>query len=132
FHVSNTYFVAKDKRLLPALIANSLVGSALVGIVTAFVLGVIAVVSPAALPFPRAIGVLLMLWIPVALAYMLARNLSLAVMDVSGYNRVEIANRIIALMIALALIGWGRLNATSAFLASLLGLVISFAWILRR
>jgi O-antigen/teichoic acid export membrane protein len=131
-HVSNTYFVAKDKQLLPALIANSLVGSALVGVVVALVLGVVAVVSPAALPFPTGIGFLLIFWIPIALAYMLLRNLSLAVMDVSGYNRVEIANRCLALILALALIGWGRLNATSAFLASLLALVISFAWIVRR
>src|SRR6185437_1579627 len=50
----------------------------------------------------------------------------------SGYNRVEIANRSLAFLLALALIGLGGLNATSAFFASLVALVVSSAWVLRR
>lgn len=131
-HVSNTYFVAKERKLLPALIANSLLASLAVGGVVMVVLTLFAVERPGALPVPPAINFLLMLWIPVALAYMLMRNLSLAVMDVSGYNRVEIANRSLAFLLALGLIGVGGLNATSAFFASLVALVVSSSWVLRR
>src|SRR5260370_22178301 len=67
-HASNTYYVAKDRDLLPALIGNTLVISFGIGGLGALVCWVVFAFWPAIAPLQGILLVLALAWIPFGLA----------------------------------------------------------------
>jgi O-antigen/teichoic acid export membrane protein len=123
-HTSNTYFVARDRSLLPTLLGNTLVVSWAIG--TATILGCYGVfaVWPRIAPLHGSLLFLALLWIPVGLAYLLAQNLLLGLGEIGLFNRTELLNR----SLALAAIGWlVMVHKVSAELVFLSGLVMMAA-----
>ncbi len=130
-HLSNTYYVAKDRALLPALIGNTLA--------VVFVAGVVTVLTGVGLVFWQKLspvhGTLLILAlasVPVGLAYLFTQGLLLGVSEVRAYNQIECGSKLLVLALicipALVHLGTVELFFGLALLSALLG----FLWALLR
>ena len=129
-HASNTYYVAKDRDLLPALIGNTLVTSFGVGGLGALVCWMAFASWPAISPLQGILLVLALAWIPFGLAYMLLQNLLLGIQQVRAYNVIEFTSKVIGLVLLGLAIVSGRVSAEFLFGATLVALVLSFLWVL--
>lgn len=130
-HASNTYYVSKDRSLLPALIGNTLAAVLASGLVTAF--GALAfVLWPKLAPVRGALLVLALASIPAGLAYLLSQGLLLGVNEVRAYNRIELGGKLLALIvICIAGLLHGS-NPQLFFGITLWSVCVSFLWALRR
>ncbi|PYV17754.1 MAG: hypothetical protein DMG21_07295, partial [Acidobacteria bacterium] len=130
-HASNTYYVAKDRTLLPVLVGNMLAAVLAACFITALA-GMGFALWPALAPVHHWLLVLALASIPVGLAYLLSQGLLLGVNEVRAYNTIEFAGRLLtlALMCVAALI---HVASVELYLGIYLGsLLLSFLWTLRR
>jgi len=95
-HAANTYYVARDRSLLPMLIGNSLVIGAVAGGVLAFGVAVVAVAWPGTIPVRGTLLTLALVGIPVGIALLLLENLLLGIHEVRAYNIIEVGTRVFA------------------------------------
>jgi O-antigen/teichoic acid export membrane protein len=128
-HLSNTYYVAKYRALLPALIGNSLavvfaccVIMALIGIGFAF--------WPKVSPVHGTLLLLALASVPVGLAYLLTQGLLLGVNEVRAYNQIECGSKllVLALICVPALVHRGTVELL--FGMTLSSVILSFIWAL--
>jgi O-antigen/teichoic acid export membrane protein len=130
-HASNTYYLAQNRSLLPRLLGNSLAVSLGLGGALAFcALGVFSA-WPRLAPLEGNLLWLGLAWIPIGLAYLLMENLLLGLQDIRSYNKVEVLNRALTLVLIGSLILSGRTTAQLVFVATLLALVLSLGWAVR-
>jgi len=130
-HLSNTYYVAKDRALLPALIGNTL-AVVFVACVVAVLAGVGLVFWPKLSPVHGTLLILALASVPVGLAYLLTQGLLLGVSEVRAYNQIECGSKLLVLALicipALVHLGTVELFFGLALLSALLG----FLWALLR
>jgi O-antigen/teichoic acid export membrane protein len=130
-HLSNTYYVAKDRALLPALIGNTLTVVFVACVVTVFT-GVGLVFWPKLSPVHGTLLILALASVPVGLAYLLIQGLLLGVSEVRAYNQIECGSKLLVLALicipALVHLGTVELFFGLALLSALLG----FLWALLR
>jgi O-antigen/teichoic acid export membrane protein len=131
-HVSNTYYVAKNRQLLPILLSNALGVSFGIGGLCAVVAGTIFYFRPEIAPLPGKLLVLALFWVPFGLAYLLMQNLLLGILEVRAYNTIELVNRMIYLAIVGGLVLCHVLTVEAAFLTTLAVLVFSLGWTILR
>jgi O-antigen/teichoic acid export membrane protein len=124
-HTSNTYVIAKDRQLLHVLLANSLVISALIGVVAATVTGFLFVLRPAFAPINGTLLVLSLVWIPIGLAQLLAQGLLVGVQETGAFNQIELKKKLLALCFIGCLFMWRNITPEAVFAASLIALGIS-------
>src|SRR6266478_5579978 len=94
--LSNTYHVAKDRALLPALIGNTL--AVVLGAWVVTLLGGIGFVFwPELSPVHGTLLMLALASVPVGLAYLLTQGLLLGVNEVRAYNQIECGSKLLAL-----------------------------------
>src|SRR5467141_104746 len=94
--LSNTYHVAKDRALLPALIGNTL--AVVLGAWVVTLLGGIGFVFwPMLSPVHGLLLLLALASVPVGLAYLLTQGLLLGVNEVRAYNQIECGSKLLAL-----------------------------------
>ncbi|HVU47800.1 MAG TPA: flippase [Terracidiphilus sp.] len=123
-HASNVYFVSKDRATLPKLLGNSLFVSCIIGILALVGSYSVFAVLPQLAPLHGLLLLLGLLWIPVGTAYLLAQNLLLGVNEVATYNRTELGNRSLALVIIVFLAFAHWLSSESAFGAGLITMTL--------
>jgi len=129
-HASNTYYVAKDRKLLPVLVGNTLVVSFGLGGMAALLGWILTAISPKLAPLHGTLLALALAWIPFGLAYQLLQNLLLGIDQVRAYNGIELVSKVIGLiLVGLALLS-GRVSAEIMFAATMAALVISLVWVL--
>lgn len=129
-HASNTYCVARDRTLLPSLLGNTLIVSFVLGGGGAVFAWMLFVLLPDLAPVKGLLLFMALAWIPFGLAYLLLQNLLLGVHEVRAYNKVELINNILAVVLIALLIVSGFVTVETVFLTSLIVLVISIALIL--
>lgn len=129
--VSNTYFVAKDRSLLPALLGNTLVVSCVIGAVA--IAGSYLALSlwPRLALLHGALLLLALLWIPIGMAYLLLQNLLLGVSAIKTFNRTELITRGGTLVIIGCLVKAHLASVTTVFAAGLVALAVMFVVILK-
>jgi len=132
FPASNTYYLAKDRNLLPQLLGNSLLLSFLVGGVGSVVIGLAFYLYPRWEPVHGALLVLGLAWIPVGLASLLLGRLLLGLQDVRSFNKVELLNRFCALILVGGVIFSEKITPEAILAANLIGLLCSCGWALRK
>jgi len=127
-NASNTYYVAKDRSLLPRLLGNTLtISLGLIGI-GAFLTYLVLQGRPQWSPIQGNLLILALAWIPFGLAYMLLQNLLLGVQAVRAYNKIELVSKLLALFFIGFILFWGLVNPVTVFLAFFLALLIGFVW----
>ena len=85
-HASNTWAVARDRSLLGALIANSLLASLVIGSVMVALLLAIVAIWPGVAPLDLGLLLLALVSIPIGIAYLLLQNLLLGTERIRAYN----------------------------------------------
>jgi len=135
-HASNTYYVAKDQSLLPALVGNTLVVSFAFGGGGAFAAWIVFSVWPDLSPVNGFLLIIAMVWVPFGLAYMLLQNLLLGLQEVRAYNKIELLHKILFVCITICIfLGGGQIRVETILSINLVILVISFAvvlWAIRK
>jgi O-antigen/teichoic acid export membrane protein len=131
-HASNTYYVAKDRSLLPGLLGNSLVVSLGLGGGIGFLGCLIFSFWHHIAPVEGPLLWLGLAWIPIGLAFLLVENLLLGLQDVRSYNKVELLNRALALVLLCAVILRHRTTPETVFLAMLSSITFSTVWTITR
>lgn len=131
-HASNTYLVAKDRSLLPLLTSNSLFVSVLLGGIGAFLAYVLFNLWPNIAPVRGALLVLALAWAPFGLAYLLLQNLLLGIQAIRPYNKIDLANQLLAIGILGLLIPTRLVRVELVFSAGLIALMASSLFTLRE
>jgi O-antigen/teichoic acid export membrane protein len=90
---SNTYYVSKDRSLLPRLVGNTVAISSVAALGSALAWLLFAL-WPALAPVRGLLLVLSLAWIPIGLSFMLFRNLLLGLQEVRAYNLIELVARL--------------------------------------
>jgi len=129
---SNVYYVAKDRRLLAVLAGNALVVSFLVGGVGALATWVAFSLWPKLAPVHGTILSLALVVIPFSLSYTLLQSLLLGVLDVRGYNKIELANKVLSVVLVVTLWVFKFITVEAMLSGFVLGQITSFVWVLRR
>lgn len=130
-HLSNIYYVAKNRALLPALIGNTL-GVVCGACIVVALAGVALVFWPELSPIHGTLLLLSLASVPVGLAYLLTQALLLGVNEVRAYNKIECGSKLLALVLICipALVRAG--TAELFFSITLLSVMLSFLWVLRH
>jgi O-antigen/teichoic acid export membrane protein len=134
-HASNTYYVARNNNLLPALLGNSLLISWGVGGSVALLGWIGFRYWPGIAPVPGRLLALSLLWIPLGLSFLLTENLLLGLREIRAFNGVELLNRLLGMSLVAVVVGVGHANPERVFAASLAALVISSArsfWVVAK
>ena len=129
-HASNTYYVAKDRELLPVLVGNTLVVSFGIGGTAALFGWILAATSPKLSPLHGTLLALALAWIPFGLAYQLLQNLLIGIDQVRTYNAIELASKAIGLIFVGLVILSGSVSAEIMFAATMAALGLSLLWVL--
>jgi O-antigen/teichoic acid export membrane protein len=131
-HASNTYFVAKDRELLPVLVGNTLVVSLGLGGTAALFGWILAATSPKLAPLPGTLLALALAWIPFGLAYQLLQNLLLGIGQVRAYNGIELVSKAIGLILVGLAVLMRRVSVEIMFAATMAALLVSFSLVLGK
>lgn len=129
-HASNTYYVAKDRKLLPALIGNTIIVSFVLGSMGAGLAWAVFSIWDNLTSLDGLLLILALVWVPIGLAYMLLQNLLIGIQAIRAYNIVELVSQILGLVIIWGLIMFGTVTVESVFSAGLIALTISLIWAL--
>uniref|UniRef100_B8HUJ1 Polysaccharide biosynthesis protein n=1 Tax=Cyanothece sp. (strain PCC 7425 / ATCC 29141) TaxID=395961 RepID=B8HUJ1_CYAP4 len=129
-HASNTYYVAKDRSLLSALISNSLLVCFGFGGLGAFVLWIIFSNYPNLAPVQSLLLILALIQIPFSLLYLLLQNLLLGIHKVREYNLSELFTSLLSILLTILLVALSTLTPESAFILNLFCTLIPSMWIL--
>jgi O-antigen/teichoic acid export membrane protein len=131
-HASNTYSVAGKPELLPKLVSNSLLVSFLFGGLGCVLFWGVLLLWPSLVQIQGLLLTLSLVWIPFGLAYLLLQNLLVGIQDIRSYNLIELAQRVLSLLMVGAVILLHAVNVETIYLTGLVTLVASFIWTLRR
>ena len=131
-HASNTYYVSKDRSLLPALVGNTLVVSFAFGGGGAFVAWIVFSLWPNIAPVGGFLLIIALVWIPFGLAYMLIQNLLLGLQEVRAYNVIELTTKILSVCFIVVVIAFNLISVATIFSTAFVSLLISFSWALWR
>ncbi len=131
-NTSNTYAVSRNPELLPALLANSLLVSCLIGGAGASLAGFFFALRPALAPVNGLLVVLSLVWIPVGLAQYLTQSLLVGVQETRAYNQIELTKKVLALLLIGLLIVRQNITPETVFMAGLIALVTSLILSLSR
>jgi O-antigen/teichoic acid export membrane protein len=131
-HASNIYYVAREKKLLPALVGNTVMVCFAVGGLITVLIWMIFSIWPRLAPVDGLLLILSLIWIPLGLVCLLLQNLLLGIQEVRAFNKIELITKVLGLGLIglLALIGTATVEAI--FSAGLVVLVISSLWALWR
>ncbi len=130
-HASNTYYVSRDRKILPELVSNSIFVSFIFGGLGACLSWVVFYLWPDFAPLHGLLLILSLLWIPLALSYLLLQNLLLGLQNVRTYNKNELLNQILTVSFIVLVILFKVVTVETVFSAGLIALVISFLWVIR-
>ncbi len=130
-HLSNTYYVAKNRALLPALIGNTL-AVVFVACVIVALSGIGFVFWPMLSPVHGLLLLLALASVPVGLAYLLTQGLLLGVNEVRAYNQIECGSKLLVLVLICvpALVHHGTVELF--FGMTLSSVMLGFLWALSR
>ncbi|HEY9634147.1 MAG TPA: flippase [Coleofasciculaceae cyanobacterium] len=119
-HLSNIYYVSKERSLLSPLLGNSLIFSLLFGGLVASLTGIVFSLWSHLAPIPGILLGLALVGIPLGLPYLFLQNLILGTQKVFIFNVIELSNQVIFLGFVLLLIASTSVEVKTVFAASLL------------
>ena len=127
-HASNTYFVSRDRSLLPFLVSNTLLVSFAFGGTCALLAGIAFTLWPRIAPLQGHLLTLTLISIPVGLAYLLFQNLLIGIQEVRVFNTIELSSKVLSVALITAVILFQRVNVESVFCSQLIALLAALLW----
>jgi O-antigen/teichoic acid export membrane protein len=128
---SNTYYLSQDRTLLPRLLGNSLLVSAIVGGTGALAAWLVFSLHPELAPLHGPLLKFGLAWVPLGLCFLLMQRLNLGLYEVRSYNKIEVMNRGCALALIGIVILSRRISPQTVITANLIALTIGCFWALR-
>ena len=125
-HSSNTYRVARDVRLLPVLVANSLAVSGLAGLVV-LVAHLLLRWRPDLAPVEDPLLALALVAIPLGLANLLFQNLLIGLQRIHSYNVIDLTTRVLAVVAVASTAPLGIVSPEVVFGLVLLSVALGLA-----
>lgn len=129
-HSSSTYYVAKDRSLLPDLTGNSLFVSFGLGGLCAILVWIVFYLKPQWAPLHGNLLLLALAWIPFGLASLLLQNLLLGIHEVRAYNTVQLMTQIISIGLVGVVIILGMVTVINVFIAGFIAFLVGLCWAL--
>jgi O-antigen/teichoic acid export membrane protein len=123
-HASNTFYVARDRALLPTLIGNSLAVGLGFGSTIAIACWTVFHFVPRIAPVQGTLLILGLASIPLSLTYLLLENLLVGIQEVRAYNKLEVLNRVLALTLIGAVILAHRVSPSPVVVANMIAAVV--------
>jgi O-antigen/teichoic acid export membrane protein len=130
-HSSNTYRVARDVRLLPVLVANSLAVSGFAGL-AALLAHLLLRWRPDLAPLEDPLLALALLAIPLGLANLLCQNLLIGLQRIHTYNVIDLTTRVLAVVVVASTAFLGLVRPEIVFGLIQASVVLSLAWCFLR
>jgi O-antigen/teichoic acid export membrane protein len=131
-HASNTYYVAQNRNLLPTLLCNTLLVSFVIGGFVSAIAWCVFTLWPSLSPIRGVLSTMALIWIPIGLAYLLVQNLLIGINEIGAYNTIEIVTKIVGLGLISIVILADSVSVEIFFLMSLVSLIISLFWGLKK
>jgi len=128
---SNTYYLSQNRTLLPRLLGNSLLVSAVVGGLGSQAAWLVFSAHPELSPVHGTLLKLGLAWFPLGLCFLLLQRLNLGLYEVRAYNKIEVINRGCALALIGIVILSRRISPEMVITANLLALAVGCGWALR-
>lgn len=125
---SNTYYVAKDRAILPELFANSLAVSFVLGGLGTVLVWIFFGLWPRFAPVHSILLILALSSIPFGLASLLLKNLLIGILKVRTYNTIELATSVISVIMILVLVITHTVSTEFVFATGLITSIIGFIW----
>lgn len=129
-HSSNTYYVAKEPRLLGTLVANSLLVALGLGGLGAGVAWLVVGAFPGISPIRGVYLAIALAGIPIGLSYLLLQNLLLGIHKVRAYNVIELVVKAGVVIALLAVIFLQRISVGVVAGVGLVSSVVGAVWAL--
>lgn len=114
-HASNTYAATRAPGVVPALLGNSILAATVLGGAAAAGATALFLVWPSLAPVHGTLLFLALAAIPLGLLYLLLQGLLLGVAAIGSYNRIEIATRVLGLVLVIGVILLGRESVAALF-----------------
>ena len=130
-HLSNTFYVAKYRAVLPALIGNSLAVVSACCVVMALI-GIGFLFWPKLSPIHGTLLLLVLASVPAGLAYLLTQGLLLGVNEVRAYNQIECGSKLLVLALICVPVLIHRGTVELFFGLTLSSVMVGFLWALLR
>jgi O-antigen/teichoic acid export membrane protein len=131
-HASNTYAAAREPLRVPALLGNSIVATVLLGGVAALGVAVFCTAWPTLAPVNGTLFALALATVPLGLFYLLLQGLLLGIHAIGPYNRIEIATRILGLLLVAGVVLLGRITVVALFIPVVVATAVGGALAFRR
>jgi O-antigen/teichoic acid export membrane protein len=126
-HSWNTYHVSREPRSLPVLIGNSLAVCAASGVLALLALGFFQA-RPSLAPVAGVLLLLALAGIPLGLANLLFQNLLIGTQRIHDYNTIDLATRVLAVVLVAATAPLGLVSPELVFGLVLVSVVLSAVW----
>jgi O-antigen/teichoic acid export membrane protein len=123
-HSWNTYHVSREPRSLPVLLGNSLAVCAGCGLGALVALGLFHA-RPAIAPVGGILLLLALVGIPLGLANLLLQNLLIGTQRIHAYNMIDLATRVLAVVLVAATAPLGLVSPEMVFGLVLASVVLS-------
>jgi antigen flippase len=130
-HSSNTYFVAKNRKLLSPLVGNTILMGLCFGGLLAVSAGAVFSLIPEIAPLRGFLLPLALSWVPVGLIYILLQSLLIGIKEIRFYNKIEFFYGCVFVILIILLIFMKRITVELVFVANLVALMASIAIIFR-
>jgi O-antigen/teichoic acid export membrane protein len=133
-HSSNTYYVARERSLLPSLLNNSILVSVCLGGALSGLIYLVSLLRPEWLPVSGSVLTIALFWLPIALGSLLLQNLLIGVGQVSAFNGSEILGRLLTVILLIPALVWSGVTPAYVMVACLMGALATLAvplWKLR-
>ncbi len=131
-HSANTYFVAKDPKILPAVVGNTLATSLILGFFCSLMAWLFCHFYGGIEHIEGTLLYLTIFWIPLGLTSMLFQNILLGIHEVKAFNKSEILYRVFHFLLVVPLILSGLKNLSLLFFVNYLSMTFSLFYIFHR
>lgn len=132
FHSSNTFYVARDRSLLPPLLGNGMAVSFGFGSLVALLAGLFFFFFPDLAPVHGTLLIIGLAWIPLGLAYLLSQNLLIGIQEFRVNNKIQLCSKIFYVALIGLLILWNSVSPFTVFSGSFIALGLSFIWVFQK
>lgn len=134
-HISNTYYVARNRTLLVVLVKISVGVSILLGSISGGFIWIFSLVYPFLTPLQGGLLGIALCYIPVGLLCMLLQNIILGIHEVRIYNFSEICIKSLSIFFIVMLFSFDKINVETVYFANIITVIIVVAiimWWLQR
>ena len=126
-HASNTYFVARNRSLLPILVANSLFVGSCFGAFCAFLAWAFFALWPQLSLVSGRLLIVGLASVPFGLVYLLLQNLLLGIRETRAFNAIELSTKVAGLLLIGMVLAFRLVDVLSLLISALIAVAIGTA-----